>query len=342
MLAGAGAPAPPDTGLLKFTEFSRTCAKLWLRLYGRRFGVNRAPRADAGTRRATAAAGTDASIVEQRRRATSSIMQRVADGGAGIDDTIVGVHRSRFVRRPADRLRGSPSWNANFARFHQATESKVAARRKHEAARTEGGNPYPTAPLRRAGLTAIETPRVRPEGRIRLLVWPPTSPALTAPASLYEITDSVKVAGVQKADVIVSESPALLDTPADAGTLKVALVVVGLGKDVIFRKDWRGNGPFTDMSSVVIHHVPAVREPERIHLSSALASKHPNILEAFRVCADSPGSSWRLTSEDPTVSLASTADVAAFVRRVRRVAVGRLGGGSYAARRGRHACAEDG
>ena len=338
----AGAPGEPDVAgawakqHFVFTPFSRMCAKLWLQRHGRRFGAVAKPRSDKGVAR-DPQVGTCAAIVASRRAATKALVAQAAAGQAG-DATIIGARRAAFVQRRSQRLRDSARWNPGLERFHRLTKTKDQRRRQQEVARDAGRSPYVPGPVRSGGLLGpaeADDAEERPE-KLKCVAWPST--VVVPPSSFVQmVADAGSLRCLAQADLIVTEDLSLLDTP-DPSSIKLAVLVVGLGINVLQRKDWpTAGGERPDRSPNLFRHQrAALKVPSSIRLDEAFAQRHPKVCAAIRMCAAVPGSQWKMVDRDggPTHTLGSIADVAKFIQSVRRMQPSGIAGGSYVARRG--------
>jgi len=310
---------------LRFTEFSRICAQRWLNQRGRRFGIY-TTRADKGSRAGGVAPGTDAAVVAARRAATSDLVAaaKAAAPGASMENTVVDCPRSSLVRRR--RLQDSDCWNDKLGRFHKLTAQKETQKRVQEQARSTRANPYPVGPTRLGGLFAQPPADIPPQrARLRLVLWPAT--LQVANTSRFEILSDT-MPDLERADLIVADSLALLDTPTHS-TIRASIIIVGLGKSVIDRKQWHGPAP--ERSTAVVRHQPvALQVVQRICISAGMRQKHPKACRAFHTCADAPRSKWSITDQRPTVSLASLDDAVAFIQSARRIVSRGICGGNFA------------
>ena len=306
--------------MLLFTDISRSCAQLWVQFHGRRFGVYR-KRSDAGATK-TPKGGSEAAVARRTRQGRTSLVTQAAGDGPCEETLLEGVSRRSLVQKRT--LNMNECWNTKLDKFHQHTRKKNVQKRAVEQARATGGNPYPTGHTRTGGLR--QQPRACPrlQRRRRIVHWPPVD--IFPNAGPYEVLPTSQVSDVARAHVVITPDHRLLQEP-DPDSIRVALLVVGLGKGVLVSRAWT---PAAGLSAAVQHVPAALTSRATIGTTEDFRRKHPKLMNALRACASAQGSRWRVSDDNPTVTLASIKDAAVFVQSMRRVA-SRGMGGSYVA-----------
>ena len=280
---------PDQSPKMRFTDLSRACQQLWLRLHGRRFScqaktVHRKPR---GPR-----PGTENAVQEGRRQAVDALVLRAAEPTRAREACIGDVPRRRLLagRQPANEQ--SPYWNASFTRFAKRTAAiNPMKKREHKARRL--GQPWcPEPTMVRACPAETGPPAPSPVATAVSVV------VIRAPPG-FEIQQAARVrvlepllANCASADVVVVPDIVALDMCVEYAYACVLVHAVGLGKTVMSATAWprppqeRGNQALCFCRRVSVNAVCIV-------LGSHLQG-HANLCAAFRLCGAVPGSKWKV------------------------------------------------
>ncbi len=307
------------------TEFGKTCAKLWLRLHGRRFSALERPRADKGRKRGVSRLGTDVSIVAKRRaHADRAVVSTATEGKLGGET----VKLETVKQKPLERMAESAHWNRKFAAFHRQTRRVALQKEEQERARVRGRDPFPVPPLR---LGPGRAPAAEPPPALQ----PPTSVFVAVGDSSWQVQNgriTVSTSGLralEHADVVIVDAianvSAMPERRMGGVELWMAMLIVGIGKCVVTREAWVLQRP---ERSEVFHFKVACRSGEKIQflVGEAFRQKHKLIFGALGTCCRLSAGAWSCdlpgaaaSSSVRSVPLALASDVAQFFRKEVRV-----------------------
>ena len=114
--------------------------------------------------------------------------------------------------------------------------------------------------------------------------------------------------GGRDADLVVMDSPWQLDTRAcadDVEFIKIAFIVVALGKAVLPRSAWKRGpeGTLPHLSQHVVYFKGAAKEQKlTLAIEDAFRQKHPNVVSVIEKA--SANSLWQIVRAEPVVAAA--------------------------------------
>ena len=330
----------PSKHVLLPTEFSRECARLWVRHHGRRFRIYRRPDRLAGR---GPREGTMTAVVRGAARATAHILRQAREGN-GAERTVLGVSRHRLVA--AQQL---PQPTKKLNKFLRLTSKKRKrleyVQEARSTTRATSSNPYtfgdldPNRKLRRGQvLTASPRPTLPAiVPRNGVICVASCSGQVVPPAAGYEILQPAQASSaasaleqLMRAQIIVWDATWQLDGAVDEKTVISSIVAVGMGKAVLNRARWHGSRPHTNVA--VLFFQPAAKLVKAVVvLGGELVSRHGAVCAALQSVAKR-GTMWTVLREGSAGAEAAEATklftlraVRDFVRQSRRVCTHRPG-----------------
>ena len=134
----------------------------------------------------------------------------------------------------------------------------------------------------------------------------------------------------RRADLVVWDSPWQLDTRAcadDVEFIKIAFIVVALGKAVLPRSAWKRGPTLPHLSRNVVYFKGAAKEQKlTLAIDDAFRQKHPNVVRVIEKA--SAASLWQIVRAEPVVAAAHPAAKAKSKARSKAKAKGKVAAGA--------------
>ena len=318
----AGQRVDDDAGALRPTDLTRSCARLWVALHGRRFGLYR-PRQKKSQgskgdskRKRLCRPGTLGAILQAGRLARDMLAARSAAQPAA-EGTIFGVPRSALLHRPLDQPLGPL-----LTKFAKGTKDKRQALRALTEARAHTrkrpDNPYalgslnPEKRLRRGPPVSSEPAHVVGVPRDGTRQWKVLDCTAGGVAPLPQVrcvvargTDNNLWPSLQRADVVLVDSVWELDNAATLSTflLKVYFIVACQGVGALPRAAWVGAAPFASPSFVRFKSMPKTVKLD-IEIAAQFRQDHPRLVSLIERAAGIRDSLWKVLPQPAMVAAA--------------------------------------
>ena len=331
---GAGPSAAVERALapgreheFRLTPFTRSCTREWQNRHGRRFhlqpvhsGESERPKAGPGRAKKgqnLPKVGTDAAVARGQKRALDARVAAARGPGATSLRTILGA---------------APGWKSaacpqtkKFQDFKEKTVKKKQAALARQRRRRAGQEPYPVQPLRKNHVFSGKEPEASPpvEACPKLVLYLNlTGAELRCKGAGYCEEDSARRHRVHL--LVVPKLAALETCPQTTEFLAAMLTAVAYGLSIVDRPTWeREAHPYA--CDKCLRYIPAVdRVPATLVMTEEFAAKHKLFAQILRTACDRPGSQWKQAAaaspqNAKTHRLDCVADVAKFIRRVRRL-----------------------
>ena len=307
-------------GVLRFTEFSRSCARLWRTLHGRRFACYK-ERKDKGAVLKWRMKGSLKSVGVGQARAVKALVAlaekhepgRIANKKADDVDTFIGVGRKSLMRTVAKTSRSAPS--KLLRRFRATTGKRVKTKAK--AGVWQGFDQTPINLLPKPGEGGLSgmvaLPHDPPAFSHKNNVDPRSQLRAVGSKWLRRVTTPAVAQGGQGKDpVLVSSLYELHTSKLDRTKLLPWLNVVALGQSV----------QATDAGADRECYLPAIETPAKIFLHVDFRRKYGSLTTGLRLLARSTNSKWQLAElegETGATTFQDAEDCRRFLLRIRRL-----------------------
>lgn len=315
-----------EAGALRPTDLTRSCARLWVALHGRRFRIYR-PRQKGSEgsgskgsgskgvdskRKRICRPGTLGAVLQAGRLARDMLAARSADAA-----TIFGVARSALLHR---RI-GVPL-SPLLARFANDTQTKRQALRMLTEARAHTrktqDNPFaldclnPDKRLRVGPAVSSAPAHVVGVPRDGSRQWKVLDCTTAGVAALPQVRCVVGRGALnnlwksmERADVVLVDSVWAMDNAATISTylLKVYFIAACQGVGVLPRVAWVGGAPFKSPSFIRFKSMPKTAKVD-IEIAARFRQDHPNLVSLVERAAGMRDSLWEVVQTQPAVAAA--------------------------------------
>ena len=280
-------------GILRFTEFSRSCARLWRTLHGRRFACYK-ERKDKGAVLTWRMKGSLKSVGVGQARAVKALVAlaekhepgRIAGQNADDVDTLIGVGRRSLMRTVAKTSRSAPS--KLLRRFRATTAGRVKTKAKAGVWQGFDKTPMNLCPKPgEGGLSGmVALPHDPPAFSHKSNADPRSQLRAVGSKWLRRVITPAVAQGGQGKDPVLVSSLYELHTKFDSRTkLLPWLNVVALGQSV----------QATDAGGDIECYLPAIETPTKIFLHAEFRRIFGSLTNAFRLLVkkkEANGSCW--------------------------------------------------
>ena len=333
------------------TDFTRDCVRMWVSIHGRRFRVY-------STRKGHSKAGKKGTFIALRKSVALGMANLAKKGKpTGDEQTIIGLPRSAFVRRPGQ---ANPATSAPLMKkFNTLTNTKQAAVVKlamaRRMARGRRTNPYaspalnPNNRLRQGkGLSRVRLPpdgpsvRPGPGGRISCISCcrepAPDREGYRVAALELRSSGVQLLRSIRGAQLVILDSAWALDQVPHLTEvlMSVFLAIIALGKAVVPRARWHECTRGGPTGSKVVNFKKIYDSVSLLlSMSDKFKRELPLLTAVLQEIAKLPSSKWKLTARldgQPGTHLDSRLDVRNLLlcqRRVSHQGCGLLGGAYF-------------
>ncbi|MEC8102051.1 MAG: hypothetical protein VX109_07210, partial [Planctomycetota bacterium] len=312
-----------DEVVLEATPFTRECAEMWVATFQRRFRIYSRGQKTPGPKpkeRPQPRPGTMARVAYNDKFARDALVSRVSD--ARSDITLAGDSRKSLQVRSV----GSAGGVDGLEQVRKTTALKRTKLQKlnqgRAAAYSEKKNPFRQWHLNPNNRLRLGIPPASSGGSATPQPWPVSGikvfDCATEPVRDIDLRPGQYLVarlrirdawiGGRDADLVVWDSPWQLDTRAcadNAEFIKIAFIVVALGKAVLPRSAWKRGpeGTLPHLSQDVVYFKGAAKEQKlTLAVDDAFRQKHPNVVSVIEKA--SANSLWQIVRAEPVVAAA--------------------------------------